>query len=68
MINDGGHVFGEIENIIQVQGQDGFHPIEREPFTEFICDDEKNWFGVRQFLKIFVEKELVRDWTKERDE
>ena len=46
VVDDGGLVFGEVELLLQVQGQDGLHAVVGEPLAKLVADDEEDRLGV----------------------
>ena len=48
VVDDGGRVLGQVQLLLQVEGEDGLHAVVGESFTELIPDDEEDTFGVGQ--------------------
>ena len=48
MVDDGGRVLGQVQLLLQVEGEDGLHAVVGESFTELIPNDEEDAFGVGQ--------------------
>ena len=47
MVDFGRQVFTEVQLLLEVQHENGFHAIVGKPFAEFIADDEEQRFGIR---------------------
>ena len=48
VVDHGGRVFRQVQLLLQIEGEDGLHPVVGESFTELIPDDEEDAFGVGQ--------------------
>ena len=48
MVDGGGLVLGEMQFVLQIQGEDGLHPIVGESLTELISHNEENTEGIAQ--------------------
>ena len=48
VVDHGGRVLRQVQLLLQIEGEDGLHPVVGESFTELIPDDEEDAFGVRQ--------------------
>ncbi len=46
-----GLVLGEVEFLVEVDGEDGLHPVVGEPLAELVTNDEKHALRVGQRLK-----------------
>ena len=51
MVDDGGLVLGEMELLLQVNGQDGLHAVVGKSFTKLISDNKEHAFRVGNFLQ-----------------
>ena len=49
MIYRGGSVLGEVKFLVEIDGEDSFHPIVRKPLAELISDNKENLFGIFEF-------------------
>ena len=48
VVDHGGRVLRQVQLLLQIEGEDGLHPVVGESFTELIPDDEEDAFGVGQ--------------------
>ena len=49
VIYRGGSVLGEVKFLVEIDGEDSFHPIVRKPLAELISDNKENLFGIFEF-------------------
>ena len=48
VVDHGGRVLRQVQLLLQIEGEDGLHPVVGESFTELIPDDEEDAFWVGQ--------------------
>ena len=51
VVDDGGLVLAEVQLLLQIDGEDGFHSIVGKSFTKLISDNEENTLGIRHMLQ-----------------
>ena len=67
MIYRGGSVLGEVEFLVEINTEDGLHPIVRQSLAELISDNKENLFWIFEshlkhytvFLKFLKESLLT---------
>ena len=56
MIYRGGSVLGEVQFLVEINTEDGLHPIVGQSLAELISDNKENLFGIFEFhLKDYSE-------------
>ena len=49
MIYRGGSVLGEVEFLVEIDTEDGLHPVVRQSLAELISNNKENLFGIFEF-------------------